>query len=129
MQKYWHCWDKNEDLVWDFTDKYSCDLHNNWHCEVCTHIFVDALKLFPTDSEVIIAGYEYENYEGSAFVLYEKNGKLYEANGGHCSCYGLEGQWKPEETTWEALAMRKCFLSWNDCPFDEAVRMIVAQHV
>jgi hypothetical protein len=26
-----------------------------------------------------------------------------------CSCYGLEGQWEPEETTWEALAMREFY--------------------
>lgn len=31
---------------------------------------------------------------------------LYEVNGSHCSCYGLEGQWEEEETTVEALAYR-----------------------
>ena len=33
-----------------------------------------------------------------AFVLYEKDGHLYEVHGAHCSCYGFEGQWEPEAT-------------------------------
>ena len=36
----------------------------------------------------------------------EKNGQLYEVNGGHCSCYGLEDQWHPEETNLEAIKFR-----------------------
>lgn len=59
------------------------------------------------DSVLIASVYEVESYEGSAFVLFEKGGKLYEVNGSHCSCYGLEDQWEPTETTWKALAMRK----------------------
>lgn len=55
---------------------------------------------------ILLASYEYECYEGSAFVLFERDGKLYEVNGSHCSCYGLEGQWEPEETTSEALLNR-----------------------
>ena len=38
--------------------------------------------------------------------LFERDGKLYEVFGGHCSCYGLEDQWKPEETTTAALRYR-----------------------
>jgi hypothetical protein len=56
--------------------------------------------------DVLFASYEYAGYEGDAFVLFRKDGKLYEVNGGHCSCYGLEGQWEPEETTIEALEHR-----------------------
>lgn len=55
---------------------------------------------------ILFASYTYENYEGSAFVLFEKCGALYEVNGSHCSCYGLEGQWNPEETSWEAIKLR-----------------------
>lgn len=61
---------------------------------------------FPTRKEILYASYECPPYEGYAFVLYERDGKLYEVNGSHCSCFGLEGQWKPEETSWGALAMR-----------------------
>jgi hypothetical protein len=53
-----------------------------------------------------LAWYGYGSYCGSSLVIYEKTGKLYEVNGSHCSCNGLEGQWSPEETSWSALAMR-----------------------
>lgn len=49
------------------------------------------------DYNIIVAGYFYESYEGDAYVLAEKNGQLFEVSGGHCSCYGLEGQWNPSE--------------------------------
>jgi hypothetical protein len=62
---------------------------------------------FPTDDEILFASYGGGAYDGDAFVLFERAGTLYEASGSHCSCYGLEGQWKPDETTWEALAMRQ----------------------
>ena len=66
-------------------------------------------------AEILLASYGYENYEGSAFVLFRRDGKLYEVNGCHCSCYGLseqgysgdtETQWQPEETTLESLRHR-----------------------
>ena len=63
----------------------------------------------PEDSDghdILFAWYVYEDYSGSAFVLTRKGGQLYEVNGSHCSCYGLEGQWEPEETTIEALTHR-----------------------
>lgn len=55
---------------------------------------------------ILFAAYENESYEGYAMVIFSKNGKLYEVNGSHCSCYGLEGQWIPEETSLEALKIR-----------------------
>lgn len=55
---------------------------------------------------LLYASYFRENYEGSAFVLFIKDGELWEVNGNHCSCYGLEQQWNPEETSPAALAMR-----------------------
>lgn len=59
------------------------------------------------DNAVVhLAWYGYGSYCGSSLVVFEKDGKLYEVNGSHCSCNGLEGQWEPEETSWDALAMR-----------------------
>jgi len=55
---------------------------------------------------ILFAAYENESYEGYAMVIFAKDGKLYEVNGSHCSCHGLEGQWTPEETSLEALKMR-----------------------
>lgn len=61
------------------------------------------------DSHVLYAVYDAGSYEGNAFVVLEINGKIFEVNGGHCSCHGLEGQWEPEETTWPALDKRELF--------------------
>lgn len=66
---------------------------------------------------VLLAYYHVGSYgcDSSAFVLFEKDGKLYEVNAGHCSCHGLAEQdyggsgptqWEPEETTVEALEYR-----------------------
>ena len=55
------------------------------------------------DHNIVFASYVWQNYEGEAFVLVEKDGKLYEVNAYHCSCYGLENQFELEETSIEAL--------------------------
>lgn len=51
------------------------------------------------EGHVLWATYDQECYEGSAEVIYLNDGKLYQVSGSHCSCFGLENQWKPEETT------------------------------
>lgn len=56
--------------------------------------------------EILYACYDGGGYEGSAHVIFRKDGKLYEVNASHCSCYGLEGQWEPEETSAVALLVR-----------------------
>lgn len=58
------------------------------------------------DIHILFASYGTDNYSGDAFVLFEREGKLYEVNGSHCSCYGLEGQWDEDETTLTALEYR-----------------------
>lgn len=55
---------------------------------------------------ILFAFYSYEDYTGKAFVLFENDGKLYEVHGSHCSCFGLEGQWEPEEVDLNALKVR-----------------------
>ncbi len=66
-------------------------------------------------AEVLVASYTYEDYSGDAYVLFARDGKLWEVHGGHCSCYGLSEQdyygdattqWQPEETTAEAVLAR-----------------------
>ena len=61
------------------------------------------------DLEVLI-GYESVGSWGcdssSFFLLRDKDGKLFEVHGSHCSCYGFEGQFNLEETTIEALKFR-----------------------
>jgi hypothetical protein len=56
--------------------------------------------------EILYARYDTPSYEGYAHVIFRKEGKIYEVNGSHCSCYGLEGQWEPEETSVIALLAR-----------------------
>lgn len=56
--------------------------------------------------EVLYAYYGYEDWSGDAHVIFRKDGKLYEVNGSHCSCYGLNEQWEPAETTVKALLFR-----------------------
>lgn len=53
--------------------------------------------------KILYANYSLGSYDGDAFVLLEKDGELYEVNGSHCSCHGLEGQWDPESTSTESL--------------------------
>lgn len=66
------------------------------------------------DVEFIYAFYNQECYEGSAFVLFVRKDKLYEVNGSHCSCFGLEDQWSPEETSVEALNKRNIYYVKNE---------------
>jgi hypothetical protein len=60
------------------------------------------------DLEILYASYTYEDYSGSAFVLVRSNitKELFEVHGGHCSCNGIEGQWRLEPTTVKALLAR-----------------------
>ena len=64
-------------------------------------------------AKVILASYTYEDWSGEAYVLFRKHGKLYEVHGSHCSCYGLEDQWEPEETTREAILHRIDIGTWG----------------
>ena len=82
-------WNSIEDLIYDF---------NEYEAKEDTSLYEGI--------EILLAYYLYEDYSGEAFVLFKKDGVLYEVNGSHCSCYGLEGQWDPEETTVEALKHR-----------------------
>lgn len=65
----------------------------------------NALKRYK-DINILFASYGNANYTGDAWVLFEKDGKLYEVNGSHCSCHGLEEQWCPEEVVLAELENR-----------------------
>ena len=58
------------------------------------------------DVNILFASYSYANYSGDAWVLFEQDGQLFEVNGSHCSCYGLEGQWNKEPVVLEELKNR-----------------------
>lgn len=64
------------------------------------------VDLDPDEITILYANYSLDGYEGQAFVLFMQNGRLYEVHGAHCSCYGLEDQWEPEETSVLSLKRR-----------------------
>jgi len=96
---YLNDWTRKEDVVRDFCNIYQYDVDYKQKVELA--ILSDEFNV-----NILLASYGYENYSGDAFVLFEKDGKLYEVNAAHCSCYGLEDQWSPEETSVEALEFR-----------------------
>ena len=85
MERYFDLFGGVEDVIGNFQGSSETDLNG---------------------AVVIAAIYTQESYEGSAMVVYRKDGKLFEVHGSHCSCNGLEEQWSPEETTYEALTDR-----------------------
>lgn len=77
---------------------------NDW--ENKSDVFEDFVQESDETVNILFASYSDENYVGDAWVLFEQNGKLYEVNGDHCSCFGLEGQWEPEEVLLKELEHR-----------------------
>lgn len=92
---YLNDWNEKRDMVRDFSGLY--------HDED-----IDKAMAGFEHVDVLLASYSYENYSGDAFVLFRdtRDGQLYEVHGGHCSCYGLEGQWRPELCDLESLRHR-----------------------
>lgn len=57
----------------------------------------------PPEAQVVYAGYTYEDYNGSAIVVWlDEVGQLWENHDSHCSCYGLEN-WAPERAVVQAV--------------------------
>ncbi len=44
--------------------------------------------------------------DSTSYFLFYYKGKLFEVFGSHCSCFGFEDQWKPDETSFIALIDR-----------------------
>lgn len=93
----------------------------------------------PKDEDVLFASYGSKHYEGDALVVFTHDGKLYEAHGGHCSCYGLsecgwgrdsvQSQWNPEETSWDAIRARELPTEdQHDADAIKAFQDLVAEH-
>lgn len=60
----------------------------------------------PPEVHVLFAVKRSWSYEEDMYVLIEQDGKLFDIEGSHCSCYGFEGQWDPVETSLETIKMR-----------------------
>lgn len=111
---YLHGWKEKIDMIGDFEDLYMTA--EDYRAEKAPYPNIelwlkrkskmtDAIKNYEGNN-ILFASYGTGNYSGEAFVLFEKDGKLYEVNASHCSCYGLEGQFEPEETTLEEIEFR-----------------------
>lgn len=49
------------------------------------------------EPEFIYARYVQPPYEGIATIIFRRDGKWWLVYASHCSCYGLEDQWAPQE--------------------------------
>lgn len=73
------------------------------------------LEEIPEPEEVLVAANNQECYEGDAWIVYRNGDRYFSVEGSHCSCYGFEDQWRPEE-----YPDAKTFLTalnkgtWND---------------
>lgn len=114
MPVYLHNWTNKIDLIANFEDIYMTDeeykMENAPYSN--TEFFIkrknelkNAIEKY-SDINILFASYGEDNYSGDAWVLFEQDGKLYEVNGSHCSCYGLEGQWCPEEVSLKEIENR-----------------------
>lgn len=92
MKRYFGFWEKDgyKELLSDFSTVYGMGMR--------------APDI--SDDDVLFAFYTSHCYGGRAFVLVSKNKELFEVNGYHCSCNGLEDQWELEPTSWASLKMR-----------------------
>ena len=77
--------------------------------------------------EILLATYGDFGYDGYAYVLFKKDGVLYDVEGSHCSCHGLEGQWEPTETNYLVLKNRVENGSYDeDKDMDKKVKEIIS---
>jgi len=79
------------------------------------------------DATLLFAAYDCAQSSGVAVVLYVQHGTLYLVEGSHCSCTGLRGQWRPEPTSWAALARRA--FGFLDPHSRAACRALIQQHL
>ena len=56
--------------------------------------------------EILLASYNLDDYQGEAFILFVRDGVLYEVNGCHDALDDMHGQWEPEDTFIDALRHR-----------------------
>lgn len=76
-----------------------CDFAGFTHDEVVRDLAEDFQSAGCMDGASCIVAYMSVGSFGcdsSAFIVFERNGEIWEVNGSHCSCYGFEGQWEPE---------------------------------
>jgi len=66
----------------------------------------DVLKKFKVKNfsgEIVYAIYDQDRYNGKATVVFKERDNYYVVEASHCSCYGLEGLWEPDLSSFEEL--------------------------
>lgn len=107
-------WTSKIDLIGDFEEIYMTEAE--YKAEKAPYANVQAweekklrmaraIEQFK-DTNILFASYGTANYSGDAWVLFEKDGELWEVSASHCSCYGVEGQFSPEKVVLPELKNR-----------------------
>lgn len=78
--------------------------------------------------EIIYAFYDGDGYDGWAEVLFVDQGKFWFVTGSHCSCYGLEDQWSPEEFSEEYILGAIERKSHNLWKYEKEIRDAMDRH-
>ena len=85
----------------------------------------DALRASLIDFNILVAYESVGDYgcdSSSWFLIRNRTtGTLFESHGGHCSCYGFEGQWAPEEVTVDHILSDKFYMpvgGYDDAGYD-----------
>ncbi len=76
-----------------------------------------------TEDELVYAGYSCEDYDGTAIVVYQRDGVWFENHDGHCSCDPL-GSWSPERTKVEVLVAYTCWPGLADAVMAREADMV-----
>lgn len=118
---------KHERVYYGSWDSYE-DMKNSFYPPHGAFSLEHAHTPFPKPEEVLYAAYGTLDYGGAALVVFTRNEELWEANGCHCSCYGLEDQWGAERTTWAAL-LRRELLNDHDEENEIALHRLCAKHI
>jgi hypothetical protein len=79
---------------------------------------------YPEPERVFLAEYEQGSYDGHSSVWFYNNKKYYYVLGSHCSCYGLEGQFDPEEyTAEEAISILEKYIYTHSAALIDAIKL------
>jgi hypothetical protein len=95
-KKYFGIWDSRDDIIHDL-------FQGTYDYAKGGYVKRDPDADFPNEDEILYAAYGTGSYCGSAYILFERDGRFYEYSAGHCSCYGLEDTWKFQETDFDTL--------------------------
>jgi len=72
---------------------------------------------FPEENEVLLAVDAQQSYEGSCVIYWQRDGKLFEAECGHCSCYGYSEKQAHGNQFSKPTEIPTAYLSLREIPY------------